>query len=63
MTREMVMILLRPDRDCCERCRSAMEKAGYFVIDDQQGTRVFYCIDHLMAALREGLIPRRVAGS
>ena len=60
------MVLLRPDRDRCEMCRSAMDKAGYQVIEDQQGTgqqRRFLCIEHLQAALREGLIPLRVVGS
>jgi hypothetical protein len=59
----LVMLLLRSGRDRCQRCRSAMDKAGYFVIDDQHGTWQFFCIDHLMAALREGLVPLRVVGS
>jgi hypothetical protein len=60
------MFLLKPGRDRCERCRSATDKAGYQVTDDRQGTgqeRRFLCIDHLHAALREGLIPLRVVGA
>ena len=36
------MLLLRPDRDRCVWCGSAMDTAGYQLIEDQQGTRVFY---------------------
>jgi hypothetical protein len=58
------MLLLRPGRDRCERCRSAMDKAGYVVIDDQHETqRFFLCIEHLQAALREGLTSLRTVGS
>ena len=53
------MTLLKPGSDLCEQCRSSIERAGYFVTDDRQGTRVFYCIDHLMAALRQGVLPLR----
>jgi hypothetical protein len=41
-----------------------MDKAGYFVIDDQHETqRFFLCIEHLQAALREGLTSLRCVGS
>jgi hypothetical protein len=52
--------LLKPDIDCCEQCRSAMDKPGYRVTQDG-GKRMFLCQDHLIAALRNGLIPRRTA--
>ena len=55
--------VLTPGRDVCERCRSSLEKAGYFVSNDGQGTRVFYCLEHMVAALREGLTSLRVVGS
>lgn len=57
------MTVLKPGRSVCKDRPSPVEKEGYFVvIDDRQATRVFFCREHLMAALRQRLIPLRTVG-
>jgi hypothetical protein len=37
-----------------------MDKPGYHVVEEAKGPRRFLCEQHIIAALREGLIPLRV---
>jgi hypothetical protein len=49
------MMIYRADCDNCQLCRSTVEKAGYFVVEDDQNSRQFLCETHLIERLRAGL--------
>jgi hypothetical protein len=58
----VVIVVHQPACDRCPMCRSAMDKAG-FVVEDDQHTRGFLCTGHLFELLRVMLMPVRTITS
>lgn len=46
----MPIVIERPDRDQCGRCRSSLTKVGY-IVEDSEGVRRFLCTSHLIELL------------